>query len=291
MEKIDESTAKVNEGVRFIKSWLDLKNIEANFDVGIILGTGTDGVPESMFVSDGATEDSPFLFLNEIPFFPPVPEFQQGKMFFKGFKGKRTTIMAGRPHLYQGYSMNEVVYPVNILYGLGVRHLILTNSSGGINPDLQIGDLVAITDHINFACQNPLVGLCSGFDLGDLYSKRLIKILEEVASKRAIGVKKGVYAYETGPVFETLVEARMLHAIGADAVGWSIVPEAIMAKFLGMEEILAISRISDMSYPAIDRKKIMSEMERPFSRKHTSPPEETTKNRLKILIEGVVEKF
>jgi purine-nucleoside phosphorylase len=195
-------------------------------------------------------------------------------MFFARIEDKRIIIMMGRPHYYQGYSMNEVVYPVKLLSALGVKYLILTNAVGGINPDFQLGDLMLITDHINLVRENPLRGLSSGYELGDTYSKKLISLTEDTALKKGVKIKKGIYAYESGPIFETAAEAKMFYKLGIDAVGWSIVPEAIMARFLGME-ILAISCVSDLSYPKRKRASTISEIC------------ERSADKLKILVESV----
>ena len=186
--------------------------------------------------------------------------------------------MFGRPHYYQGYSMDKVIFPIRVLLGLGVKHLVLASSVGGVSLEVKKGDLMVVADHINFVSENPLRGESCGFDLGEVYSGRLRKLVADAALKNNIELKSGILAYTSGPVFETPAEARMFQRLGVDVVGWSVVPEAIMARFLGME-VLAISCVTDVNYPrAEDRDKILETAKK-------------SAEKLRILIESVIESI
>ena len=267
----------VAKTLRFIEthlfSWdLIISKNEMEADVAIILGTGLDGIFDEVY------KGLHWLHYNEIPFFPDAPEFQYGYMDFLEIKGKKVIVMFGRPHYYQGYSMEEITYPIRVLRGLGVKHLILTSSVGGVSLEVKKGDLMVVADHINFFSENPFRGRSCGFDLGEVYSDRLRKLVTDAALKNSIELKNGILAYTSGPVFETPAEAKMFQKLGIDAVGWSVVPEATMARFLGME-VLAISCVTDVNYPrAEDRDKILETAEK-------------SAEKLKILIESIIESI
>ena len=165
--------------------------------------------------------------------------------------------MKGRIHYYDGYDIKEVVYPIEVLAGLGIETLILTNAAGGVNTDFEPADLMIINDQINLMGKNPLIGpndedLGPRFpDMTDLYNKDLIEVAEKSAKKLGIDIKEGVYMYFTGPSYETAAEVRMARILGADAVGMSTVPEAIIARHRGLK-ILGISTITNMSTGILD---------------------------------------
>ncbi len=166
--------------------------------------------------------------------------------------------MKGRIHFYEGYEMSDVVYPIKVLVNLGVKTLILTNAAGGVNKDFNPADLMIITDHINLMGKNPLIGpnddeVGPRFpDMTDLYTPELVELAENSAKKLGINIRKGVYMYFTGPSYETAAEVRMARILGADAVGMSTVPEAIVARHRGLK-ILGISTITNMSTGILDK--------------------------------------
>jgi len=214
-------------------------------EIGIILGTGLGKLInainiEKIFQYDG------------IPNFPSVTvEFHKGKLILGLLKNKKVVAMQGRFHYYEGYSTKDISLPILVMKFLGIKHLIVSNASGGLNPDFKSGDLMLITDHINLIPDNPLRGrneskLGPRFpDMCNCYDSHLIEIAEEVALKNQIKIKKGIYVAVPGPNLETRAEYRFLRIIGADAVGMSTVPEVIMARFLKLK-ILGISVITDM---------------------------------------------
>jgi purine-nucleoside phosphorylase len=159
--------------------------------------------------------------------------------------------MAGRFHYYEGYSADDVVFPIRVMKFLGVKHLFISNAAGGVHPNFKVGDLMIIKDHISFAIKNPLLGRnIDEFgprfpDMSEPYAKRLIVKAEEIAKKLGIHLHQGVYFGVTGPTFETRAEYKMIKIVGADAVGMSTVQEVITAVHCGME-VFAMSVITDL---------------------------------------------
>jgi purine-nucleoside phosphorylase len=214
-------------------------------EVGIILGTGLGGL-----VGEISIEHT--IPYSEIPGFAvSTVEGHEGRLIFGKIGFKEVVAMQGRFHFYEGYSMEQIAFPVRVMKALGIKTLCVSNASGGMNPDFRVGDIMLITDHINFFPTNPLIGpnddkLGPRFvDMGEAYSKRLLTLARSIASKHAIDVKEGVYVGLTGPCFETPAEYRFLHKMGADAVGMSTVPEVIVAVHSGLE-VFGISIISDL---------------------------------------------
>lgn len=219
-----------------------------NASIGIILGTGLGNVCESL--QDKITVD-----YEDCPYFPQSTAIgHNGKVVQGKLHNKEIIAMDGRFHTYEGYSLKEVTYPVRVLKALGVETLILTNAAGGMNPRFSLGDLMLIEDHINLMGDSPLVGgndECLGPrfpDMSEPYDKGLLKVSREVALEGKIQLQEGVYVGVKGPQLETRAEYRFLRSIGADAVGMSTVPEAIVAKHAGMR-ILAVSTITDLCFP------------------------------------------
>ncbi len=197
---------------------------------------------------------------NKIPHFPVTTvEGHKGQLIIGDFEGKRVIAMQGRFHYYEGYSMEEVVYPVRVMGQLGVKNLIITNAAGGINLDFQPGDLMVIKDHINLLGVNPLKGanisqLGERFpDMSEAYNMDLRELASITAKDLTINIRKGVYAAVTGPSYETPAEIRYLRTIGADAVGMSTVPETIAANHMGIK-VLGISCITNMAAGVLDAK-------------------------------------
>ncbi|WP_288961627.1 purine-nucleoside phosphorylase [uncultured Peptoniphilus sp.] len=236
----------MNKSIDYIKG-----KIKNQPEIGIVLGSGLGDFAD-------AIEDKIEIPYTEIPGFPvSTVKGHDGKLIFGKINSKEVCVMKGRIHYYEGYDIKEVVYPIEVLAGLGIKTLILTNAAGGVNTDFEPADLMIINDHINLMGKNPLIGpndedLGPRFpDMTDLYNKDLIEVAEKSAKKLGIDIKEGVYMYFTGPSYETAAEVRMARILGADAVGMSTVPEAIIARHRGLK-ILGISTITNMSTGILD---------------------------------------
>lgn len=236
----------MNKSIDYIKG-----KIKNQPEIGIVLGSGLGDFAD-------AIEDKIEIPYTEIPGFPvSTVKGHDGKLIFGKINSKEVCVMKGRIHYYEGYDIKEVVYPIEVLAGLGIKTLILTNAAGGVNTDFEPADLMIINDHINIMGKNPLIGpndedLGPRFpDMTDLYNKDLIEVAEKSAKKLGIDIKEGVYMYFTGPSYETAAEVRMARILGADAVGMSTVPEAIIARHRGLK-ILGISTITNMSTGVLD---------------------------------------
>jgi purine-nucleoside phosphorylase len=178
----------------------------------------------------------------------------KGRIIFTIINGVEVALLAGRVHYYEGYEMNEVIRGVRILHEIGCTHLVVTNAAGGLNPDYQNGEIVAITDHINLMNASPLRGVNESKwgprfpDMSNAYDREWLNYTKQKAEMLNIQMKTGVYAGDTGPNLETPAEYVFLHRIGADLVGMSAVPEVIAARHMGMT-VLAVSVVSNMCYP------------------------------------------
>ncbi|MGQ0548841.1 MAG: purine-nucleoside phosphorylase [Armatimonadota bacterium] len=213
---------------------------------GIILGSGLGALAEHV----RADAVIPY---EEIPHFPrPAVEGHAGRLLIGTLEGHPSAVMQGRAHFYEGYAMGQVVFPVRVLRALGAQTLIVTNAAGGLNPVFRAGDLMIITDHINFMGTNPLIGPneddCGPRfpDMSAAYDAELITLAEEAAIRSGVTLRKGVYIGVSGPSYETPAELRMMRRWGADAVGMSTVHEVITARHCGMR-VLGISAIADMA--------------------------------------------
>ncbi len=221
-------------------------------EVGIILGSGL-----GEFADEYCEYALPY---SDIPnFIKSNVKGHKGQLVFAEIEGKKVVMMQGRNHFYEGHSMSEVTYPVKVMKCLGVKTLILTNAAGAVNESYRPADLMIITDHINNLGTNPLIGpnddtLGERFpDMSEVYKKDLIKLAEKCADKLCIDIQKGVYWASTGPSYETPAEINMIRMLGADAVGMSTVPEAIVANYCGMN-VLGISCISNAASGVSDAK-------------------------------------
>jgi purine-nucleoside phosphorylase len=222
-----------------------LEKITTRPSIGIILGTGLGGLSHEI-------ADPIMIPYKDIPHFPvSTVEGHQGRLIAGRLAGKIVLAMQGRFHYYEGYTMQDLAFPVRVMKNLGIELLIISNASGGLNPGFSIGDCMFVTDHINLMGNNPLIGrnyseLGPRFpDMKEVYDRRLIEKACSIAQKHHIPWQKGVYAAVTGPTFETPAEYNYIRNTGADAVGMSTVPEAITAHHMGMT-ILAISVITDL---------------------------------------------
>ncbi len=219
--------------------------------VGIILGTGLGGLAKEI-------KREAVLDYEDIPHFPiSTVESHHGKLIFGTLGGKNVVAMQGRFHYYEGYTMQQVTFPVRVMsqkVGLGVKTLLISNAAGGLNHFFRPADIMIMADHINLLGDNPLIGpnddeLGPRFpDMSEPYSRDLIELAEEVALDLKIKVRKGVYAAVPGPNLETRAEYRFLRTVGADAVGMSTVPEVIVGVHMGMK-ILGFSIITDECFP------------------------------------------
>lgn len=205
-------------------------------EIGIILGSGLGDFADAF--------DSIKISYNDIPGFEKSNvQGHKGQLVFAEVNGKKVVMMQGRYHFYEGYSMQTVTFPVKVMKKLGVKTLIITNAAGAVTEEFKPGDLMFITDHINFMGTNPLMGknddtLGTRFpDMSEVYSKELINKAEEIAKNLNIDYQKGVYVSTTGPSYETPAEIKMFRLLGGNAVGMSTVPEAIVAKWAGMDVI------------------------------------------------------
>ncbi len=232
----------IKETAEFIKN-----KLPGTPDAGIILGTGLGGLAGEIQVE----KELPY---RDIPNFPvSTVEGHDGRLIFGTLGGKKVLAMKGRFHYYEGYSMQQIVFPVRVMKFLGIKYLFLSNASGGVNPDFEVGDLMIITDHINLL-PNPLIGehipeFGPRFpDMSHTYSADLIRMAEEIARENHFPVRKGVYTATTGPTYETPAEYNYFRTIGSDAVGMSTIPETIVAHQMGIP-CFAISIITDLGVP------------------------------------------
>jgi len=209
-----------------------------------VLGTGLHGLTDEIEVSEK-------INYKQIPNFPvSTVKGHHGELFFGKLSGKDIMALQGRFHFYEGYGMPQVTFPIRVMKQMGVQLLIVSNASGGVNPEYEVGDIMFINDHINLM-PNPLIGpnleeLGTRFtDMSDAYDKRLLTLASRIAAKANIRYHRGVYAGVTGPTFETPAEYRYIRTLGADAVGMSTVPEVIVARHMEMR-CFALSVISDL---------------------------------------------
>jgi purine-nucleoside phosphorylase len=238
---------KIKESRDYIKGRRD-----DNPSIGLILGSGLGILADEI-------ENSTVIPYKDIPNFPlSTVEGHKGQLVLGNLQGKKVVAMQGRFHYYEGYSLQEVTFPVRVMRFLGVENLIVTNAAGGVNKDFRPKDLMIIKDHINLTGQNPLIGknyneLGHRFtDMTQAYDRGLIDAAKAAGEKLNINLKEGVYLWLTGPNYETPAEIRMARVLGADAVGMSTVPEVIVAVHGGMK-VLGISCITNMAAGILDK--------------------------------------
>ncbi len=245
MKHINPTTLfnEIEESVQYIRDYTDFTPV-----AGIIAGTGLSGLSDDLLI---ACE----IEYKNIPHFAlPTVQSHKSKLVFGYLKGVPVVVMAGRFHFYEGYSMKQVTFPVYVLKALGINTLIVTNVSGSVNENIEGGDIVIVTDHINLHAENPLRGdnderIGVRFpDMLHAYDKALVKIALETAHKENFTAHTGVYVGLQGPNLETPAEYKFLHIIGGDIVGMSSVPEVIAARHADLR-VLMISIVSNKSYP------------------------------------------
>ncbi|WP_077367641.1 purine-nucleoside phosphorylase [Anaerosalibacter sp. Marseille-P3206] len=238
---------KINESKEYIMTKLDKKP-----KVGMILGSGLGDMAEKI-------EKPIYINYNEIPNFPvSTVEGHKGRLVIGNLEGKVVVAMQGRFHFYEGYELEEVTFPIRVMKAIGVETILVTNAAGGANKDFNPGDLMLITDHINFTGKNPLLGknydeLGPRFlDMSKAYDTKLMDIAKKTANDIGISLREGVYMWFSGPTYETPSEVKLASILGADAVGMSTVPEVIVARHGGMK-VLGISCITNMAAGILDQ--------------------------------------
>lgn len=230
---------KIQETAQWIKAHTQLAP-----ETAIVLGTGLGRLAAEIEVVDA------FPY-SEIPNFPvSTVEGHSGRLLFGCLGGKEVMALEGRFHYYEGYTMKEVTFPVRVMHELGIKTLFVSNAAGGMNPDFEIGDLMLITDHINFMPEHPLHG--PNFptgprfpDMSEAYNRELLDMARGIAAEKGIRTVEGVYIATQGPTYETPAEYKMFRILGADAVGMSTVPEVIVARHCGIR-VFGISIITDL---------------------------------------------
>lgn len=242
-ETVKEFRNKRDEALSFLK-----EQTKARPDYLIILGTGLGRLAEEIEVQDA-------ISYADIPHFPvSTVESHAGQLLFGTLSGKKVVAMQGRFHYYEGYSMQQIAFPVRVLKALSTETMIVSNACGGMNSNYQRGDIMLINDHINMLGDNPLIGpndddLGPRFpDMSQPYTESLLELAETVALDQGIKMHQGVYLALSGPTLETKAEYRFLRLIGADVVGMSTVPEVITAVHMSMD-VMGISVITDECFP------------------------------------------
>ncbi len=240
---MSELHKQIDEAVSFLRTKTSLKP-----SIGIILGTGLGGLVKEM-------KQESVIDYGDIPHFPiSTVESHHGKLIVGTLGRKQVVAMQGRFHYYEGYTMQQVTFPVRVMKFLGVNTLLISNAAGGLNPQFSRGTIMVITDHINLLGDNPLIGpnddaLGPRFpDMSEPYSRKLISLAERIALDMKIRTERGVFVAVPGPNLETRAEYRFLRFIGADAVGMSTVPENIVANHMGLQ-VLGFSIITDECFP------------------------------------------
>lgn len=238
MQNVD--IKKIEETAHYLK-----QKIQSTPEVGIILGSGLGGLVNEIEISEN-------IAYNEIPNFPvSTVKGHGGKLIFGKMNGKNVVMLSGRFHYYEGYSMQEVTFPVRVMKALGAKTLMVSNAAGAMNTNYNVGDLMIINDHINLFPEHPLRGtnhdnIGPRFpDMTESYKRLLIKKANEIAAQNHIKVYEGVYVGLQGPTFETKAEYRWLDVIGGDVVGMSTVPEVIVAIHAGMD-VFGMSVVTDI---------------------------------------------
>ncbi|WIV10975.1 purine-nucleoside phosphorylase [Proteiniborus sp. MB09-C3] len=267
---------KINETTQYLINRLNVKP-----DIGIILGSGLGSLADEI-------SDATIIKYNEVPNFPTsTVQGHKGQLVVGTLEGKRVIAMQGRFHYYEGYPIEQVTFPVRVMKALGVESIIITNAAGGVNREFTPGDLMVITDHINFTFDNPLIGenhseLGPRFpDMSHAYDKSLINIAIKSAEKLDLTVRQGVYMWNSGPTYETPAEVRLASFLGADAVGMSTVPEVIAAVH-GNIKVLGISCITNMASGILDQ---------PLNHKEVIETSERVKNDFISLIKKILKEL
>jgi purine-nucleoside phosphorylase len=276
MKQKENLIKDIEDALKYIRQFFT-----QNSEVGIVLGTGLGDLVKDIKITYS-------LSYQDIPHFPvSTVETHAGKLIFGELGGKSVVAMQGRFHFYEGYSMQQITFPIRVMKFLGVKRLVISNAAGGMNPLYKKGDIMIMEDHINLLGDNPLIGqnyeeLGSRFpDMSEPYSKRLIALAEEIGLEEKIKLQKGIYVAVSGPNLETRAEYRFLRGIGADVVGMSTVPEVIVGRHMEME-IFGISVVTDECYPDALQPADISDIIKTAN--HTQP-------KLNLLMKRIIEKM
>ena len=244
---MEDLLKRIESATDYIKS-----RIEGTPSMGLVLGSGLGDFAHGL-------EEKTVIPFGAIPGFPlPTVEGHAGALVVGRHQGRLVAALSGRVHYYEGPTQQVITIPVRVLARLGVKTILLTNAAGGVNLNFSQGALMLISDHINYSGQNPLIGpnlesLGPRFpDMTDLYSRAMRQELKAAAARQGIDLEEGVYAMYSGPNYETPAEIRMFRSFGADAVGMSTVPEALVARHAGMK-VLGISCITNMAAGVLDQ--------------------------------------
>ncbi|MGB4405778.1 MAG: purine-nucleoside phosphorylase [Sphaerochaeta sp.] len=245
MENLNE---KMQEAAMYITSRIGDEPVL----IGMVLGSGLGDLAEQL-------DDRIYISYKDIPFFPVSTVFgHKGRLVVGVLEGKRVMCMQGRFHYYEGYGMDQVVFPIQVMHALGITNLLVTNAAGGVNTSFKPGDLMLITDHIKLIADSPMRGPNNDklgsrfFDMTNTYDKTLMAIARQEASYLGMNLQEGVYMFFAGPSYETPAEVRAARMFGSDAVGMSTVPEAIAASHMRMK-VLGISCITNMAAGILDQ--------------------------------------
>ncbi|MDD3928962.1 MAG: purine-nucleoside phosphorylase [Sphaerochaeta sp.] len=245
---MDHLMEKMQEAAMYITSRIGNEPV----DIGMVLGSGLGGLADEL-------EDAVAISYKDIPFFPVSTVFgHKGRLVAGNLEGKRVLCMQGRFHYYEGYGMDQVVFPIQVMHAMGINQLLVTNAAGGVNTSYQPGDLMLITDHIKLIADSPMHGPNHEelgerfFDMTNAYDKQLSILARDEAKRLGIPLQEGVYMFFAGPSYETPAEVRSARILGADAVGMSTVPEAIAASQMRMK-VLGISCITNMAAGILDQ--------------------------------------
>ncbi|MFH5184808.1 purine-nucleoside phosphorylase [Paenibacillus sp. TAB 01] len=267
---------KIQEAAAYIK-----EQYPTAPEIGLILGSGLGVIADLV-------ENAKVITYDSIPHFPvSTVEGHAGELLLGTIQGKHVLLMKGRFHMYEGYGVEVVSFPVRVMKELGVKTLLVTNAAGGVNTSYEVGDLMVIKDHINFTSRNPLIGpnfneLGARFpDMSEAYSRKLRQVAKDVAAEQGVKLQEGVYIGLLGPSYETPAEIRMMRTLGADAVGMSTVAEVIVARHAGIE-VLGFSCISNMAAGILDQ---------PLSHEEVMETTERVKPKFLKLILGIVSKL
>ena len=274
MENLNE---KMQEAAMYITSRIGDEPVL----IGMVLGSGLGDLAEQL-------EDRIYISYKDIPFFPVSTVYgHKGRLVVGLLEGKRVMCMQGRFHYYEGYGMDQVVFPLQVMHALGISNLLVTNAAGGVNTSFKPGDLMLITDHIKMIADSPMRGTNNDklgsrfFDMTNTYDKNLMVIARKEASSLGMQLQEGVYMFFAGPSYETPAEVRSARILGADAVGMSTAPEAIAASHMRMK-VLGISCITNMAAGILDQ---------PLNHEEVMETSEKVKESFASLIRGVTRSW
>lgn len=270
---------KTNE-ILEAKAYIE-KHTKVTPTIGIILGSGLGPFADTL-------EDAVHIPYDEIPHFAKSAAVGHANELVIGtIAGKTVVAMKGRFHYYEGFTLDQVTFPVRVMKALGMGKMIVTNACGAVNTDFSPGDLMLITDHINLTANNPLMGPNNDelgvrfLDVSEVYSKQLRSVVSDVAKDQNVTLQEGVYAWWTGPTYETPAEIRMIRTLGADAVGMSTVPEALIARHAGIETV-GISCLTNMACGILDQ---------PLNHEEVIETAERVKSTFLKLVTEVIARF